>query len=38
VIVGAALLKAFELDRDLKGIVLPALQAAINMQDFEFTF
>ncbi len=38
VIAGAALLRAFELDLDLKGIVLPALQATINEQDFEFVF
>lgn len=38
VIAGAALFKAFELDPDLKTMVLPALQAAINGQDFVFAF
>ena len=38
VIAGVALLKAFEADPDLKMMVLPALQTAINAQDFEFVF
>ena len=38
IIAGVALLRAFEVDSDLKMMVLPALQAAINAQDFEFVF
>jgi hypothetical protein len=38
IIAGVALLRAFEVDPDLKMMVLPALQAAINAQDFEFVF
>lgn len=38
VIAGAALFKAFEADADLKMMVLPTLQAAINAKDFEFAF
>lgn len=38
VIAGAALFKAFELDPDLKKIVLPSMQGAINAKDFEFSF
>lgn len=38
IIAGVALLRAFEVDADLKMMVLPALQAAINAQDFEFVF
>lgn len=38
IIAGVALLRAFEVDPDLKMMVLPALQAAINEQDFEFVF
>lgn len=38
IIAGVALFKAFEVDADLKTMVLPALQAAINARDFEFVF
>lgn len=38
IIAGVALFKAFEADADLKMMVLPALQAAINARDFEFVF
>ncbi len=38
IIAGVALLRAFEVDPDLKMMVLPALQSAINAQDFEFVF
>lgn len=38
VIAGAALFRAFEADADLKMMVLPALQAVINQQDFKFVF
>jgi hypothetical protein len=38
IIAGVALFRAFEADADLKMMVLPVLQAAINPQDFEFVF
>lgn len=38
IIAGVALLRAFEADADFKMMVLPALQAAINAQDFGFVF
>lgn len=38
VIAGAALLKAFEMEPELKPMVLPAIKLAINTQDFEFVF
>lgn len=38
IIAGVALLRAFEVDPDLKTMALPALQAVINAQDFDFVF
>jgi uncharacterized membrane protein len=38
IIAGVALFKAFEADADLKMMVLPALQGAINQRDFDFAF